>query len=635
MDVRTPGHRSRSNGGRRRKCASYPTPWFQALATAVLACLVLAIPVAVASAGPACSKIGTAGSDLLRGTPAKDVICGLGGTDKIYGLGGNDVLIGGAGNDQLHGGSNTDTLNGGPGADLMGGDSGIDAVTFSDSTGPVSVNLGTDHATGQGTDSVPGIENAIGSSGADTLTGDGLANRLTGGAGNDAEQGSGGPDALAGGTGNDGLRGGTGDDTISGNDGTDRLYGEPNDDDLSGGLGPDHLDGGAGVDACVPGDGVDTVAGSCEDTSAPSLTGFAISPTTVDTSGSQAQVDFRAQAKDDLSGIGEMRVDVRSPLGAGEGLGYWQLTLQDQGDGRAIADVVEDVEKGAPQGTYTVAGVTLTDKVGNRIRYSNSDLQAAGFDTSFQQVGAGDTTAPTLTSFSFSPAQVDTSGASAQIHFTATATDDLSGIEYVALGYRGPRGPTIGPNLTLASGTDLSGSWTGSSTLFRYSAKGTYTLTDVYVVDRAGNVTRYGTAALAAAGYPTTFEQTGADDNTPPVLQGLTISPTTIDTSTQDQTVNLMLHITDALAGVDGETVTADVKGPTGITYFPDYIGRLVSGTPQDGIWRVSIPIPRYAKHGTYTITGVNGSDFVYNGFYRDTQALNSAGFPTTFQNGP
>lgn len=531
--------------------------WRGPLAAAVLACLVLAAPLG-ATAGPACSKTGTAQSDILRGTAAKDVLCGLGGDDKIYGLGGDDLLIGGPGKD-----------------------------------------------------------------------------RLWGGAGNDVEQGSGGADALSGASGNDGLRGGAGDDNIFGGDGADRLYGEPNNDYLNGGPGPDHLDGGPGADRCLPGDGVDTVDLSCEDTSPPSLTAFSISRTTVNTSSSKANVNFRAQAQDDLSGIGEMEVDLRSPLGSREGLGYWQLTLTNQRDGGATAVVAQDLEKGAPQGTYTVAGVTLTDKVGNQTRYSNSDLQAAGFDTSLRQVGPGDTTAPTLTSFSLSPAQVDTSSVSAQISFTATASDDLSGIKYVVLNYRGPWGPQIGPNLTLASGTDLSGTWTDSSTLSRYSAKGTYTIKDVYVADRAGNDSHYGTAALAAAGYPTTFEQTGADDNTPPVLEGLTISPATINTSTRDQTVDLMIHITDDLAGVDGETVTAEAKGPTGTTYFPDYIGRLVSGTPQDGVWRVSIPIPRYAKHGTYTIREVNGSDNVYNSFYYDTQGLNSAGFPTTFQNAP
>lgn len=615
--------------------ASSRMPWYRALAAAVFACLGLATPLTAAAAGPACTKTGTPGSDLLRGTAGKDVICGLGGADKLYGLGGNDVLIGGMGNDQLRGGDGPDSLDGGQGNDLISGDAGNDTATFSGSATPVSLNLGSGHASGQGTDALSGTENASGSSGDDILVGDTQPNRLTGGGGNDTEQGSGGADALSGETGNDGLRGGGGDDRILGGDGGDRLYGEPNDDDLEGGPGPDHLDGGTGADTCLPGAGVDTVSGTCEDTSPPSLRAFSIAPATINTSSSQAQIDFRAQVTDDLSGIAEMVVDVRSPLGSVEGLGYWHLMLSNQSDGGATAVVAQDVEKGAPQGTYTVAGVTLTDKVGNRIRYSNSELQAAGFDTSFQQVGAGDTRAPTLTSFSLSPAQLDTSGATAAIGFTATATDDLSGIKYLVLDYQGPRGPTIGPNLTLDSGTDLSGHWSGSSILFRYSATGTYTIKDVYVADRAGNESRYQTADLAAAGYPTTFEQTGADDSSPPVLEGMTISPTTIDTSTQDQTVDLMLHITDDLAGVDGETVTSEAKGPTGITYFPDYIGRLLSGTSRDGIWRVSIPIPRYAKRGTYTITEVNGSDLVYNGFYHDTQALSSAGFPTTFQNGP
>jgi len=74
------------------------------------------------------------------------------------------------------------------------------------------------------------IENAIGGSGNDTITGNDVANTLIG---------NGGADMLIGGGGADNLQGGAGDDVLTGGDG---------DDHLNGGLGADTIDGGAGFD---------------------------------------------------------------------------------------------------------------------------------------------------------------------------------------------------------------------------------------------------------------------------------------------------------------------------------------------------------------------------------------------------
>jgi serralysin len=74
------------------------------------------------------------------------------------------------------------------------------------------------------------IENAIGGSGADTVTGNALSNRL---------DGLGGADSLS------GL---AGDDVVFGGDGLDHLYGGDGNDHLNGGRDGDVIDGGAGYD---------------------------------------------------------------------------------------------------------------------------------------------------------------------------------------------------------------------------------------------------------------------------------------------------------------------------------------------------------------------------------------------------
>ena len=120
---------------------------------------------------------------------------------------GNDALTGDASANALTGGAGNDTLNGGAGSDTLTGGAGNDTVSYDGEIAAVTINLATGTAqTGTDVDALVTIENAIGGSGNDSITGSTGANRLEGGAGNDA---------LAGGAGNDTLLGQGGDDTFT------------------------------------------------------------------------------------------------------------------------------------------------------------------------------------------------------------------------------------------------------------------------------------------------------------------------------------------------------------------------------------------------------------------------------------
>jgi serralysin len=101
------------------------------------------------------------------------------------------------------------------------------------------------------------IENVIGGSGKDRITGNAANNllegrkgsdRLTGLNGDDQLIGKVGRDVLAGGNGADILKGGRSNDILKGGTGKDRLFGQDDDDRLKGGKGADVLFGGAGAD---------------------------------------------------------------------------------------------------------------------------------------------------------------------------------------------------------------------------------------------------------------------------------------------------------------------------------------------------------------------------------------------------
>ncbi|MDQ3962712.1 MAG: hypothetical protein M3277_02195 [Actinomycetota bacterium] len=229
----------------------------------VVSLLVAAAPATAAPPrclGRAATIVGTNGNDTLRGTNGADVIVGLRGRDRILGRGGNDRICagagaqsfdeetgerfrefssGGGGADRIAGGRGPDHVVGGPGDDRLNsgpgsfesleGNAGNDALDggpgfaedarFLTSQGPVVASLADGAATGEGTDRFRNLDELMGSSHDDTLTGD-----------------LGDPEAFA------GLYGHAGDDTLIGGAESNFLWGGPGDDDIDGGDGFDFLD---------------------------------------------------------------------------------------------------------------------------------------------------------------------------------------------------------------------------------------------------------------------------------------------------------------------------------------------------------------------------------------------------------
>jgi len=240
---------------------------------------------------------GGAGDDTLYGGDELDKLYGGDGKDTLYGDAGSDTLEGEAGDDLIHGGADADTIKVGLGADTAygeagddtfvfqrsdvdddiiyggdaGSDTGNDTVDYSKSFNGMVVTLGDNNTQGtaisadQGTDTLYGIENVIGSDTdvyADTITGNNLVNTLSGKAGDDTLYGKAGEDTLYGGDNNDELHGGTENDSISGDAGDDKIYGDEGADTLTGGAGDDTFIAtnlNDGIDSIVGNSGSDTV----------------------------------------------------------------------------------------------------------------------------------------------------------------------------------------------------------------------------------------------------------------------------------------------------------------------------------------------------------------------------------------
>jgi Ca2+-binding RTX toxin-like protein len=170
---------------------------------------------------------GSIGNDEMHGHNGDDFLSAGAGDDVLFGDDGNDVLDGGTGNDTMHGGNGNDTFIGGPGADHFFGDAGFDTVTYAASSFGVTVDMATIGVTNDAqNDTYVGIEQIIGTSVGDILSGDANANTFRGGAGDDFLFGQAGNDEIHGQTGNDIIRGGAGTDFISGGPGQDTLTGD-------------------------------------------------------------------------------------------------------------------------------------------------------------------------------------------------------------------------------------------------------------------------------------------------------------------------------------------------------------------------------------------------------------------------
>ena len=145
--------------------------------------------------------------------------------EEVIGGSGDDTFIGGSGAETFSGGAGNDTFIASAGDDVLAGGAGTDTADFSGIKADLTVNLLTGVAVSAetGTDSLYTIENVIGGSGNDTLTGSSSADTLFGADGNDTLVGNGGTDVLLGGAGNDTLTYTGSEQGMDGGDGTDRL----------------------------------------------------------------------------------------------------------------------------------------------------------------------------------------------------------------------------------------------------------------------------------------------------------------------------------------------------------------------------------------------------------------------------
>lgn len=507
-----------------------------------------------------------------------------------------------------------------------------------------------------------------GTSAGDELRGTAAADVICGLGGDDVIFGAGADDLLRGGGGADELVGGAGVDTLLGAAGEDVLKGGLGDDLLKGGPAADILNGGPGLDFCSPLDLLDVLT-NCEDVKAPQLRSLSIEPATIDTSLEARTIIVKAHITDDESGVMDgygksiysfSRVFFTGPDGSGAELYAEFRPGVDDPERNLVSGTPQDgyyevpvsLPRYAAQGRWRINYVSLQDEATNHRYVWRDDLQAMAFPTGFDQVGPGDTTVPNLTSISITPSVVDTSQQPATIAVAADISDDLSGVASAFVTFKSPDERLY---LHVALGPDELGGYSGSLEVPRYTQQGTWTLDQINLEDWAGNHGAITRSQLTERGLATTFQQMGPGDDAPPRIVEFDFTPKQVDTRYEDQQITVTARLADDLAGVGEATLL--FRAPSGecSASCPEDMQGLwvrftaadrISGGELDGVYRVTVTLPRYSKLGTWTVYWFQMLDRARNElllFEKNDDPtlmggrrgeLSALGFPVSFTNG-
>jgi hypothetical protein len=364
-------------------------------------------------------------------------------------------------------------------------------------------------------------------------------------------------------------------------------------------------------------------SGPIEDTAAPVLTQIT-GPASVDAREGDTSIHL-TMTVDDLSGIGIASIEMAShgaPDGAFSRSGGSAFFAADAPPS-ATAEIDVFVPRYAWGGTWCVSSVSIWDRIGNR---SDLDVTTLGSRGACVDVASTpDLTPPQISTPTVSPTTASNT-APVALSIDVPFTDDLSGATSAIASLDGPVSrvslDAVAPEPT--SGTPLDGAWHFDLTVPRGTFPGTWCVT-VTAVDAAHNNVRYPADEGPLTGVCT--EITGDRDDIdlePPTLVPPLVLPPSVDVTDGPATVTLDVHARDAKAGLRSAearlastSAPTDPLGATGSTSFA-----LISGTPADGVFRLDMTVPQYARPGQWCLASVDLFDAVGIGLQLDAAAL-------------
>ena len=245
-----------------------------------------------------------------------------------------------------------------------------------------------------------------------------------------------------------------------------------------------------------------------------------------------------------------------------------------------------------------------------------------------------DVTAPELIEITFDPSEVDVSSEDVDITVTASASDDLSGIEVIILTFESPtgKGSTGGIVIPLnETGWFATGAkaYLGTVSVTRFVEPGTWRLERAYLRDLAGNERVYKWADLNHLGFPASFEVVAAYvDVTFPELVELNLDKSVVDVSNKANAVTITVRVTDNVSLLGVSSVTPHLKSPLRHQRAYDALlrGAVSAWTPTDAVIVKTFIVPRGGESGTWELS-IHLTDSANNQRRYETSELARLGF--------
>ena len=261
------------------------------------------------------------------------------------------------------------------------------------------------------------------------------------------------------------------------------------------------------------------------DVNAPELVSWSLSPTSIDTSESAAEVIVTLRITDDSAGAKPPFSSARHETGQSTGFANVTRIEGDALDGTYKAIIT--VPQGSAPGTWSASLFPLEDAVGN---------QSSGFGPGAEYVSeftvadlsGADVNAPELVSWSLSPTSIDTSESAAEVIVTLRITDDSAGAKPPFSSARHETGQSTGfANVTRIEGDALDGTYKAIITVPQGSAPGTWSASLFPLEDAVGNQSSgFGPGAeyvseftVADSSLPVDVSQVDSDDDGIPDLE--------------------------------------------------------------------------------------------------------------------
>jgi hypothetical protein len=236
---------------------------------------------------------------------------------------------------------------------------------------------------------------------------------------------------------------------------------------------------------------------------------------------------------------------------------------------------------------------------------------------------------PALGSLSISPSSVDVSSSAKTVTVSAQITSPV-GVSGASVAFESPRGnqSTARASFSKVSGTATNGVWEASVLVKQYSATGTWKVSTVNLTDTEGNQVRLSSTQLEAKGFPHTVTVTGTEDNEPPQLTGLAISPPSVNVASGPQSVTVTAHITDNLSGVASASI--GFRSPAGKITTGHSTFIRVSGTATNGTYEATVTFPHDGQAGPWVISTLTLADNVGNEAVLSPKRVEAKGFPAS-----